>query len=100
MARSACFVIVALFLILEVLGQTKRIYDNEGCKSCIDRGWTNYCTNSTRVPGDSSQGSMQGFCCDGYFLLNSPTFCNPSLMTCSNEIDKKALPTFRYSICP
>ncbi len=83
-----------------VMSQTKRVSDNESCKFCVDRGWTNYCTNSSRVPGDPSQGSMQGYCCEGYFLLDSPTFCNPLKMTCSSEIDTKSLPTLKYAICP
>jgi hypothetical protein len=48
------FSILVTFFALShsVNSQAIRVTSNEDCKFCIDRGWTHFCTNTSRNPND------------------------------------------------
>ena len=79
-----------------------KITDNEGCKFCIDRGWTFFCTDPNKVPGiiPSLEAKTFGFCCAGQVLFESPSLCGKEKMTCSTEVNRKMIPSFVYGLCP
>ncbi|TNV71323.1 hypothetical protein FGO68_gene2500 [Halteria grandinella] len=77
---------------------TQRITENEGCRMCIDKRWTYYCTSSSRVPG--IQTDQTGYCCEDYPLVESPSYCNKDKMFCTTEVNLTSTPSFRYTACP
>jgi hypothetical protein len=85
-----------------VYSGTTKITAPEICKQCVDKGYRFYCTEyftTSQTVLDSA--SNVGYCCDGNAFFDSPTYCNPSKMTCTTEFDDYSVALhFKYGLCP